>query len=85
MESLENNLYCKILSLRLEIMKNNERERLSIRKYGYVKEAKKFKCIVKDLNKELDAIEHKLKVDFESLELTSDNLEKIASISRVFL
>lgn len=66
-------------------MKNNERERLYIWKHGYVEEAKKFQLIVKDLSKELDVIEHKLKVDFESLELTSDNLEKIANISRVLL
>ena len=81
MESLEQNTTYQILMLRLELFRNNERERLCIQKNGYVEEAKNFKKMSKEINNRLDTIKLDLQKRFDSLELTSDNIEELQMIS----
>jgi hypothetical protein len=85
MKSLQQNNTYQILKLRLELLESNEKERLCIIKNGYGEEAKKFKLISKDINKKLDAIEQDLKNRFNSLELTSENIQELQEISRTLL
>ena len=85
MKSLEHNTTYQILTLRLELFKNNERERKCIKKYGYVEEAKKFRLISKDISNKLEAIEQKLKEKYKSLELTSENIDELQMISNTLL
>jgi hypothetical protein len=85
MKSLQQNNTYQILKLRLELIKSNEKERRCIIKYGYGEEAKKFKLIKKDINEKLNAIEQDLKKRFNSLELTSENIEKLQEISSSLL
>jgi len=80
MKSLKQNNTYQILKLRLELIKNDEKERMSIKKFGYGEEAKKLKIISKDINEKLDAIEQDLKKRYDSLELTSKNLEELRNI-----
>ena len=81
MKSLKQNTTYQILKLRLELIKSNERERLSIKKYGYGEEADEFRRIRIDINEKLDAIEQDLKNRYDSLELTSENLEELQNIA----
>ncbi len=85
MKSLKQNTTYQILKLRLELIKSNEKERLCIIKYGYGDEAKKFKLISKDINEKLDAIKQDLQKRFNSLELTSENIEELQEISKTLL
>ncbi|MEY3501165.1 MAG: hypothetical protein RL308_2838 [Bacteroidota bacterium] len=85
MKSLKQNTTYQILKLRLELIKITNRERLCIKKYGYGVEAKKFKLISKDINEKLDAIEQDLTKRYNSLELTSGNLEELQEISNSLL
>ena len=85
MKSLEQNTSYQILKLRLELFKSNERERLYIKKYGYVEEAKRFGRISKDINNKLDAIKQDLQKRYDSLELTSDTIEELQIISNTLL
>lgn len=83
MKSLKQNITYQILKLRLKLIKSNERERLNIKKYGYGEEAKKNMQISKDINGKLDAIEQDFKKKYDSLELTSENLEELQKIATV--
>lgn len=85
MKSLKQNTTYQILKLRLELIKITDRERLCIKKYGYGEEAKKFKLISKDINEKLDTIEQDLKKRYNSLELTSENIEELQEISKTLL
>jgi hypothetical protein len=85
MESLKQNTTYQILKLRLELMESNERERLSIRKFGYGDEAKKFKLIRKEINNKLDVIKQDLQRRYDSLELTSANIKELEMISNTLL
>lgn len=85
MKSLEQNTSYQILKLNIELFKNNERERKYILKYGYVEEAKKFMRISKDLYHKLENIEQELKKKYENLELTSENIEELQTISNTLL
>ena len=85
MESLKQNTTYQILKLRLELMESNERERLSIRKFGYGNEAKKFKLIRKEINNKLDVIKQDLQIRYYSLELTSANIKELEMISNTLL
>lgn len=69
----------------MELFKTKERERKSIKKYGYTDDAKKFMLISKDLNNKLDAIEQELKKKYASLELATENIEEIQNISNILL
>ncbi len=81
MKSIKQNSTYQILKLRLELIKCNERERLCIKKYGYGEEADKFRRIRIDINDKLVAIEQDLKNRYDSLELTSENLEELQNIA----
>ncbi len=85
MDSLKENITYKILKLRVELMEINERERLSIRKFGYTDEAKKFMLISKEINNKLAVIKQDLLKWYDSLEMTSANIKELEMISNTLL
>ncbi|MDI1317908.1 hypothetical protein [Flavobacterium sp.] len=85
MKNLKHNSTYQILKLRLELIKSQEREHFNIIKFGYGEEANKFRLIRKDINNKLVAKEQDLKKQYDSLELTSENLGELERISTILL
>lgn len=85
MKSLEQNTTYQILTLRLEIFKINERWNNYVKKYSYRKGLHKIDKIRNDLFTKLEVIEKELRIKYESLELTSENIEEIQMISNTLL
>jgi hypothetical protein len=85
MKRFEENTEHKILTIRAKLIENYQLQRDCIKKYGYDDQFKKFNPTIKILNHQLKTIEDDLRQRYNSLELNSDNLIELQSITDLFV
>jgi hypothetical protein len=85
MKNFEENTEHKILIIREKLIENYQLQRDCIKKYGYDDQFKKFNPTIKILNHQLKTIEDELRQRYNSLELNSDNLIQLQSITDLFV
>lgn len=85
MKSLEETTEHKILSIREKLIENCNLQRDCIKKHGYEDEFQKFNPTIKILNHQLKTLEEELIERYNSLQLNSDNLIELQSISNLFV
>lgn len=84
MEKLEQNIEYQILTLRIAQIKNNRLYHIHLKEHGF-EGLLKFSPISKDLSNKLSTIEQELKKEYESLELTSENIKQLEEVSILLL
>ena len=86
MKSLKENTYYQILKLRVKLFKNKELLLISISGFNPDKyDHKKISPILDKINGKLDEIKKELEEKYQSLELTSENIEELQNISNTLL
>jgi hypothetical protein len=85
MKSFEENTEHKILIIREKLIENYQLQRDCVKKYGYDDQFKKFNPTIKILNHQLKTIEDELRQRYNSLELNSENLIELQSITDLFV
>lgn len=85
MKSLEETTEHKILTIREKLIENCNLQRDCIKKYGYDAHFESFNPTIKILNHQLKTLEDELIKGYNLLELNSDNLIELQSISNLFV
>lgn len=85
MKAIEESIEHKIITIQEKLIENYRRQHDCIKKHGYDEHFESFNPTIKILNHQLKTLEDDLIEKYYSLELNSDNLPELETISNLFV